>query len=239
MNKLIIIVSTLLISFSSNSQTHKITYNYKILEDEVMLKNDLLKDIFLENIKAANNIKFNLDFNDTISRFKIQEIMASDELDIDGAIATSGCQKEIFTFNKKTYRNNAESLFNENEYLIVDSIEKNWKYTNEKKLIDGYECYKATTENIIKNSYGEFHHPVIAWYCPEIPYQYGPAGYGGLPGLILQLQVRYNLFGAEKIELNSTNKKLLKIPNQGEVISNELFNKKISDIMENRFKNKN
>ncbi|WP_338377795.1 GLPGLI family protein [uncultured Flavobacterium sp.] len=226
------------LSITCFSQNVRITYNYKILEDDVMLKNDILKEGFLNKIKAAHKLKFNLDFNDSIAKFKLQETLSEDGLDIDGAISASNCRKEKFIFKNKTYQNNSEGLFKENEFLIIDSLENKWKLTNEKIIIDGYECYKATTEYVVKNSYGEFHHPVIAWYCPEIPFQYGPAGYGGLPGLILQLQVRHNLFGAEKININFDSNEFLELPKKGKVITYFEYNKKISEIMENRFKNK-
>ena len=48
-----------------------------------------------------------------------------------------------------------------------------------------------------------FNHPVIAWYCPKLPYAFGPNTYGNLPGLILELQVRNVVYGVKKIDLNS------------------------------------
>ena len=71
-------------------------------------------------------------------------------------------------------------------------------------MIDSYLCYKATNVNIVDNGSGKiFRHPVIAWYCPALPYNYGPNWYSNLPGLILQLQVRNVVFGVKKIDLNS------------------------------------
>ncbi|RLD60552.1 MAG: GLPGLI family protein, partial [Bacteroidetes bacterium] len=68
-------------------------------------------------------------------------------------------------------------------FLIIEPPKQfNWKLTNETKIILGYTCYKATHNR-------EGGNPVIvtAWYCPEIPYQFGPKGYAGLPGLILEI----------------------------------------------------
>jgi GLPGLI family protein len=75
--------------------------------------------------------------------------------------------------------------------------------TNETKLIDNYLCYKATNIYKVTNDIKTFLHPVIAWYCPQIPYRYGPNGYSNLPGLILELQVRNVVFGAKVIKLDS------------------------------------
>jgi GLPGLI family protein len=70
-------------------------------------------------------------------------------------------------------------------------------------LIDNYLCYKATNIFTVNNGEKIFNHPVIAWYCPKLPYPYGPIGYGNLPGLILELQVRNVVYGAKSIQINS------------------------------------
>ena len=65
-------------------------------------------------------------------------------------------------------------------YLIKDTIQNDWTITYEKKTIGGFKCYKATK----KCKCGR---DIVAWFTPEIPVPFGPAGYGGVPGLILQL----------------------------------------------------
>lgn len=88
--------------------------------------------------------------------------------------------------------------------MVKESLKDNWTMHNETKVIDNYVCYKATNVNIIENDSGKiFRHPVVAWYCPQLPYNYGPNGYGNLPGLILELQVRNVVFGVKKIDFNS------------------------------------
>jgi GLPGLI family protein len=84
-----------------------------------------------------------------------------------------------------------------------ESLKSNWILTNETKLIDNYLCYKATNIFTVNNGEKIFNHPVIAWYCPKLPYPYGPIGYGNLPGLILELQVRNVVYGAKSIQINS------------------------------------
>lgn len=79
--------------------------------------------------------------------------------------------------------------------LIKLRYDSDWKLTKESKKINGFVCYKATRrpnlesiEEIDKQS------PIIAWYTLEIPLPYGPFTYGGLPGLILELQKEGNIF---------------------------------------------
>lgn len=80
---------------------------------------------------------------------------------------------------------------------------ENWTITTETKLIDNYKCYKATNIYQVISPNKVFNHPVIAWFCPDLPYKYGPNGYNNLPGLILELQERNAVYGVRKINFNS------------------------------------
>jgi GLPGLI family protein len=135
--------------------------------------------------------------------------------------------KEIYVKNNFSFQNNSATFFDDNKYIIQEKIDTNWVLTTETKLIDEKTCYKATTTYYGKNSLKEFSYPIIAWYCPEIPLPYGPAGFGGLPGLILELQKNKVTFGAIKIDLNSKKKTLTKMPLKGELIFKEDFDNKV------------
>ena len=63
-----------------------------------------------------------------------------------------------------------------------------WKISSASKMIDGFKVFKASTTEVTENSKGKFEHEVIAWFAPELSFGYGPFGYGGLPGLILELE---------------------------------------------------
>ena len=95
-----------------------------------------------------------------------------------------------------------------------------WTLHNESKKIDGYNCYKATKHHVQPNSEIEF--TIEAWYTPEIPVPYGPAGYGGLPGLILQMERSHVIFVADKVTLNPKGGiKPIKEVEPGRIITNE------------------
>lgn len=125
-------------------------------------------------------------------------------------------------------------MFGENEYLITELVNKNWVLTSESKKIDGYTCYKATNEYVVDNG-KIFRHPVVAWFCPEIPIPYGPKGYGGLPGLILELQEWNIVFGAVKIDI-SNDKKVILLPTKGIVITNQEYENKIGQRAKREYK---
>ena len=72
----------------------------------------------------------------------------------------------------------------------------NWKVTKESKKILGYTTYKATTTFRGRN--------YIAWFAPELPYNYGPWKLGGLPGLILKVENDLFSYEAKRVVLNSS-----------------------------------
>ncbi|MGN7512779.1 MAG: GLPGLI family protein [Allomuricauda sp.] len=73
-------------------------------------------------------------------------------------------------------------------YFKVKTKPKKWKvHSDEHKYVGKYKCIKATTVDTIINPKGVFTSDVVAWFSPDLPNFYGPAGYFGLPGLILEL----------------------------------------------------
>jgi hypothetical protein len=78
-----------------------------------------------------------------------------------------------------------------------------WQITQEKKKIEGYECFKAISKPFRGRTY-------IAWFCPEIPIPDGPWKLCGLPGLILEAQDEKGevKFIAQKVELQTQNFKV-------------------------------
>jgi GLPGLI family protein len=72
-----------------------------------------------------------------------------------------------------------------------------WEIEDSVKIINGYKCTKAVS--VIKNK------KYVAWFTEEIPLSNGPYVFGGLPGLILQLDCKdkinfsFTMIGISKI----------------------------------------
>jgi len=84
-------------------------------------------------------------------------------------------------------------------YLIEEDIPKTkWKILNEIKEVAGYLCMKAETKNEVKGQ------TIHAWFADGINFMGGPEGYGGLPGMILELDINDGdaIITATEVKLN-------------------------------------
>lgn len=90
--------------------------------------------------------------------------------------------------NKTTYRDykKSETLEQVNffgkDFLINDTIVKQpWKViAAEQKIILGMMCMKAIYKDSVNN--------LVVYFTPQIPISVGPDLYGGLPGVIMEIQ---------------------------------------------------
>ena len=111
-----------------------------------------------------------------------------------------------------------KKIYSGKEFLIELPNFK-WKLSQESKEIGNYICYKASTTRYLEGRNGKIERKVTAWYAPDIPYNFGPKDYNGLPGLILELQDDILLIRAFKISIQPKKKKVIKKPNQGEKVT--------------------
>ncbi|QNJ97918.1 GLPGLI family protein [Constantimarinum furrinae] len=78
---------------------------------------------------------------------------------------------------------------------------------------------------------------VTAWYTPMIPVKNGPGEYGGLPGLILEMNVYRTTVLCSKIVLNPKEGEKIEAPSKGKEVTQEEYNKivkeKIEEMREN------
>lgn len=135
------------------------------------------------------NEGFILTFNDTSSVFKPIPLDKPDEM--------------AWMTTKNSYYQNLNShkqltilgLFGQSVYILDTLPQRNWKITDSKRTICGYECRKAVYQ---KNDTTR----IYAWYSPAIVPSVGPEGFCGLPGTILGLATEDGgiIYFAKRIE---------------------------------------
>ena len=208
-------------------------YQAKIVEEEGLFKtNDNLK-FMLE--KATTEIgKFNfkllIDSKTKNTLFFKEENNSLDNSMLERTILVfAKYMGKIYTLENTTF---TETKLLGNNIYVKDKPNYNWKIEHETKKIDNFLCYKAT--GIYKVSHGEktFHHPITAWFCPQIPYKSGPIGYDGLNGLILELQVRNVVYGLRKINFESNEKLDLSETKKFKMLTPEEYEKKLRELNE-------
>lgn len=219
MKKKIFIIILLVANVLCAQESVYIEYKVKIADEDIFKNNGYLRTLFEIARKEADLLQFGLICKKNESYFyQIENLSKEGQSINDTSLIFAGYTGEILQQNGSLFR--YSNLLGNNIY-VEEKSQKNWNLTNESKFIDGYECFKATSVYKVINGEKEFNHPVIAWFCPTIPYNFGPSGYSGLPGLILELQVRNVTFGVETIDFNSKkdfeiNKKTMKILDEEE-----------------------
>ena len=216
------------------------------------------KAFIKQMIKKRMEKVYELNFTKTKSTFKEQK----------GLVAPSENERFNRSANDLLFKNIKNSTFvNKKEtfgkvFLIIDSITKyDWKLEKETKMIGNHLCLKATTEAVVKNRMSRFRRfskkaknkkndstkvnlpkktKITAWYAPEIPVANGPAEYGGLPGLILQLDAGNLQMLCTKIVLNPKEKAEIIAPTKGKKITQKEYDKVVAQkVKEMRARYKN
>ena len=132
------------------------------------------------------------------------------------------------------------------KFLISNDQDKiKWVMEKEQKMIGNYLCFKATAKvpkpktmtsvwrntekqnDSIKDSSiddsEEEYLTITAWYTPQIPVSHGPAQYGGLPGLILELTNDSTVMLCTKVVMNPDKRIQISEPKKGEFVSRTEF----------------
>ena len=174
----------------------------------------------LENTKIFLELKF----NNTVSYFSKANLKKGDEFNLgeEGLSILIGYEELYYNLKDKL-------LFSDyGEFLIKTPSNHNWNISSESKKIDNYLCYKATyTESYTARDGKTKERVITAWFCPELPYSFGPLEFNGLPGLILELEKNGNKVVAKSILLSDKTIEL-KIPNK-KTITKEEYDKKIKE----------
>lgn len=148
--------------------------------------------------KIASEFDFSLFFNDSTAIFLLDKKLFSNNNTAYSALGRAKYYGRIKQQPKHYITEELEESFG--KFLVSRPYQK-WELHDDTKTIGDYTCFKATTSYTTTNPKGKvFKHNFTAWYTPQLPYKFGPAGYGNLPGLIIELQGDEFTYGVKKIQ---------------------------------------
>jgi GLPGLI family protein len=202
----------LLFFFYTNGQIKNLTvvygcsYNVKAedrMNDAKKLKEEHF-DLYNEIIKSdslANHIELILILNSNKTKMfgietKNQELNdVFNEFIGNDTIYTDLKTKDIFIYKHDYWGQNLLLDYNYQKY--------NWIVSSEHKLINNRICNKATLTYKTEDKKNTYEFKVTAWFDPQINTNIGPIGYGGLPGLIVELDDGYRTYYVKEIKFKS------------------------------------
>ena len=195
---------SILSGFSQN--TKNVTCIYKIYTpfDIKIVKPSSLNDKILK----TSPLSYVLKINNNKSLFKLVE-----KLSVGDVNAQSLRLRKIMSFqgDNVSVDVDKDEIFEIRESLGAKFAVKTkvsdykWNITSDTKIIDKYTCLKAVCQVpglgrdavLIKKE-------VVAYFCPELNYRFGPREFCGLPGLILEILVDNNVIGLDSITFDDT-----------------------------------
>lgn len=211
------------------------------LDSTTMAANPGIQEQMEAQMRKMFQKTFTLDFTKSESMYKEEQ-----ELDAPkGPSANGGAMLVVMNGNGSSdilYKNILEKrMANKTDlmgkiFLIKDNlVSYDWELTGETKNIGNYTCYKAAYEIeeddiIIDMIDGELKEvketikrTIVAWYTPDVPVSNGPSNYGGLPGLILEVNDGNETIMCSEIVLNPKEVKEIKEPIKGKIVTRKKF----------------
>jgi len=200
------IILCFLISFGysvfSQEKVNKATYTFKKLLDNVPETEEKFADQINEFAELTDLIVL---FNSKYSYYGLEPkddfASFSDERFIYPLVLLDAYYPKLYVKEKNIFFSH-EALIGDK--VVIDDNVCIWELFEESKVINGYTCFKAIgkIKSISKENPNRFS-KIEAWYCPELPYSYGPSKYNNLPGLVvLAINKDEILFQLTKLEFD-------------------------------------
>ena len=150
------------------------------------------------NIISSYTLYFNNNFSFYILNTKAIPIKNNANGTLSSLIPEQSLKKPFYykELNKENVIFNSKTLLR--QYTVNDNALKfNWKIHNDERIIGKHTCRKATTEFRGRK--------YTAWFTSEIPVDYGPRKFNGLPGLILEIYDEKRIYRAyaKNLKINS------------------------------------
>ena len=172
--------------------------------------------------EVVNLLDFKLVYNNTESLFSVDDFIDSeaDQRFLGLAVGPLGARIYYYNGMKNNYLVETDAF---GDLFVVEMLKHEWVLVNQQKVINGYPCYKANTLVKIQGRNGELKKEAEAWYCNDLPQSYGPLGFNGLPGLIIQLTYNNEVYTVSQIDASPKRPVKIVPPSKGKKVTKEEF----------------
>lgn len=214
--KILIFLFCFTVSYSQHSGV--VRYNVLMPENEKVIGTKT-EDFFKDIQKTGSKRTYTLEFNATQAHFFLNKGMKTDREE-DNVVEKV---TSILIGSSNYYDRGKRISINENNNgaLLEDDFSKDWVISTENKKVSDYLCYKATYVKYFKKNNETKSRIITAWFAPSLPYPFGPKGYNGLPGLVLELSDNDIVLFVDSIAIQGKPIEI-KFP-KGKVISEEEY----------------
>ena len=210
------------------------------LDSTTMATNPGIKNQLEAQMRKMFQKTYILDFTKSESMFKQkQELDGPKVPKSNGAIIMMGGMaggRDVLYKNIKEKRMANKTDLMGKIFLIKDNlVSYDWELTGETKNIGNYTCYKAVFEKEeesveikmidgeVKEEKGMKKRTIVAWYTPDVSISNGPKNFGGLPGLILEVNDGNETIMCSEIVLNPSETIDIKEPTKGKIVTRKKF----------------
>lgn len=235
-NKYIFTLFLLSILVSVKAQTIRVTYKETFFDKVTWTKEfkentvklpTYVQEIVKKTFERRINATYILTCNRTKSLYELSNKLSETENSTSAYKANKIFFKDLA--NKIKIFKSEETGTPTN--VQVDFEQYKWEITSETKLINGYKCFKAKTNIYTVNKFDdkEVIKSRVVWFTPEIPLSFGPEGFDGLPGLVLETSENDKFYMvATKIEFDTKKEIEIEEPKSNKTISEKEFNEIVS-----------
>ncbi|MFT4610680.1 MAG: GLPGLI family protein [Glaciecola sp.] len=259
----LMIVSIFLLLAKVNAQEFKGEATFKSKRQiDVKLDSTQMNIGMQEQVMAMLKKQFEkthiLTFNKEASIYKEEESLGAPNPQGMQMVIVGTEGSDVLYKNLKERRNtNMTETFSKLFLVKSDLVEHEWTLEPDTKNIGEYTCFKATLTKEVEDVESGFtvksEHDsdkkenlekkmktitITAWYTPQIPVSNGPAGYHGLPGLILETNDGSQTIMCSKLVMNPEKSSEIIEPTKGKGVTQKEFDvimKKKMKEMEERF----
>lgn len=212
-----------------------IEHNLETLKQEKPKEYGIMGESYRRSEEFVRNFVFELTFNanESISELVLEADPggSGNALDYQMAVLSVKGNKRFYLHAADTIRLHEMSPYRSAEvFHVTESYHKfGWEITGNTKSIGNYACREAVG-SITKETVccGPLTTQITAWFAPALPFPFGPMGYDGLPGLVLEVSIGDKVnttFQATDIDIRrGVDKSIPRLKKPGSVMTTEKFN---------------